>query len=260
MHRQGATQSYTPGALHSKTWKEKARRNLHLTRESIFDVPVCLSASAQTHLRGTTCAHLEWHVAPKALTETSQLLLLFLPSLPLPTAFTAPPQVPSPPFEAIPGFCPVQQCPTSCLAVGMEQIPGTRSCSGAVTKPRLHNRQQLLIYFQRWNLWLRLLKLWFKSVANSTSGRERNLIHLRQLQELLLGKEKETMNPNSISRSLLLPDPCRDQLCGKHQVPTCLKSTLFWGPLKHQSILARIQILFTTKENKKEFARLPVWN
>lgn len=58
---------------------------------------------------------------------------------------------------------------------------GTVLCSGAITKSCLHRRQQLLINFQRWNLWHKLLKLWFKSIVKNRSGRDRNLIHPSQL-------------------------------------------------------------------------------
>lgn len=130
-----------------------------------------------------------WH--PKVSPLWTNTTCFFSPSLPLPAGLAAPPQVSSPSFEPIPAFFQFSgHCspPASSAATGMQQTlplhraaPGTVLCSRAIAKSRLCKRQQLLINFQRWNLWHKLLKLWFKSMVKSRRGRDRNLIHPSQL-------------------------------------------------------------------------------
>lgn len=99
-------------------------------------------------------------------------------------------------------------------------------------------------------------------MVNSTSGREGNLIHLRQLPlsgaAAWKGKgdhePKQHFQVSAASRPLLGPALWEASSTHLPKIHPPL------GALKHQNILTGIQILFMTKENKKEFARLRVWN
>lgn len=168
-------------------------------------------------------------------------------------------QVSSPSFEPIPAFFPP---PASSAAVGTQRpLPlhraaqGKVQCSGAITKWCLHRRQQLLINCQRWNLWHKLLKLWFKSMVKSRSGRDRNLIHLSQLPPpgVAAWKEKGAHEPQPSFPDLChFKTPARTRILGIAWNPPSL------GAPKHQNTLTRIHIHFMTMENKNQFAGLRV--
>lgn len=179
-HREdSSTPSHPPGAWHSRTWRDKAMTSLYLKwdclRAQVLCARVCLYAYTrlrmQTHLRciAGVCTHLctNWVTRGTQGSHSSgQTPPAFLPH-PFPCPLAQQHHRRAIQLHLNPSLYVFQfssRCSPPAPAVGPQQ---SRGCLGTVlshgVKSCLHQRQQLLINFQSWNLWHKLLKLWFKS-------------------------------------------------------------------------------------------------